>query len=214
MARRKPPPPRGPQLELAGELCVAFVNTAGARPENRQQGVSSFAELVIWSREIGTVSAREAERLLELAAERPGEAEAAFSRVDRIRAGLARSFVAAQRQEPTAERDLDAFNGALAESSLAPRLLAADAGAAWGWTAGGDSLDGLLSPILGSAVEVMAAAGGRPHVRRCAAEGCRLFFVDRSPTGYRRWCEKKTCGHRAANLRYYHRRGKKERYKR
>ncbi len=57
----------------------------------------------------------------------------------------------------------------------------------------------------------MVAARGRPHVRQCAAEDCRLFFVDRSPTGYRRWCERKTCGHRAANLRYWNRRGKKER---
>ncbi len=48
-------------------------------------------------------------------------------------------------------------------------------------------------------------------MRQCAAEGCRLFFVDRPPTAYRRRCEKKTCGHRAANLRYSNRQGKKER---
>ncbi|MCP3960294.1 MAG: CGNR zinc finger domain-containing protein [bacterium] len=212
MARqRKPPPPRGPQLGLAGELCVAFVNTAGARPENRQQGVSSFAELVIWSREVGIVSAQEAERLRQLAAERPAEAEVAFERAATIRAGLARSFVASQLQKPAPEGYLEAFNHAVAESSLTLRLVAADAGAAWGWAGGGDVLDGLLSPILSSAVEVMVAAGGRPHVRQCAAKGCRLFFVDRSPSGYRRWCESKTCGHRTANLRYWHRRGKKER---
>ncbi len=35
--------PRSPQLELAGgELSVAFLNTAGARPDNRQLGVSSY----------------------------------------------------------------------------------------------------------------------------------------------------------------------------
>ncbi|MCP5113537.1 MAG: hypothetical protein GY953_22105, partial [bacterium] len=116
MARRKPPPPRGPQLELArGELCVAFVNTAGARPDNRQQGVSNFAELVTWSRETGSLSAHEAERLRRRAAERPAEAEAAFARVARVRAGLARSFVATQLQQPVDGSELEAFNRAIAE---------------------------------------------------------------------------------------------------
>ncbi len=209
--RRKPPPPRGPQLELAGELCIAFINTAGARPENRQQGVASYAELLAWCREVDVASAHEAERLRRRAAEQPAAALAAFARVADVRAGLAESFLATQLQKPAAERDLEAFNRAVAESSLGWRLLAADAGAAWGWAGDHDAFDGLLSPILSSAVEVMAAARGRPHVRQCATRGCRLFFVDRSPTGHRRWCDKKTCGHRAANLRYYHRRGKKER---
>ena len=91
MARRKPPPPRGPQLELAGELCVTFVNTAGARADNRRQGVSSFAELVTWSREVGIVSAHEAERLRRRAAERP--AEAAFARAAKILAGMSLAFI-------------------------------------------------------------------------------------------------------------------------
>ncbi len=165
---------------------------------------------MVWSREVGIVSAHEAERLRRRAAERPAEAEAAFARAAKIRAGLAQSFLATQRQEPTAESDLDAFNRALVSSSLSLRLIAADTGAAWGWAGDEETFDSLLSPILGSAVEVMAAAKGRPDVRQCAAEGCRLYFVDRSPTHHRRWCEK-ACGHRVANLRYYHRRGKKER---
>ena len=208
MARRKPPPPRGPQLELAGELYVAFVNTAGARPDNRQQGVSNFAELVTWSRQIGAISAHEARRLLQRAAERPAEAEKAFARVATVRTSLAQSFLATQRQQPLAQKSIDAFNQAVAESSLTHCLVSAEVGAAWSWAGDEDALGTMLSPILSSAVEGMIAAKGRPHVRQCAAEGCQLFFVDRTPTGRRRWCEKKTCGHRAANLRYYHRTGK------
>ncbi len=174
-------------------------------------GVSSFAEFLTWCREVGIVSTHDAERLRAQAAEQPAEAKAAFARTARIRDGLFQSFLACQRQEPMAEKDLDAFNRALVETSLAPRLLAAETGADWGWAGDGDRLDGLLSPILSSAYEVIVAAKGRPHVRQCAAEGCRLFFVDRSPTGYKRWCQKTTCGHRATNLRYYHRQGKYER---
>ena len=210
MPRKKPPRPRGPQLELAGALCVAFVNTSGARPQNRQQGVSNVADLVTWGREVEIVSAQEAERLRRWAAERPTEAKAELARVTTIRAGLARIFIAGQRQEPAHEGDLDVLNRTVAESSLALQLVATDSGASWGWAGGDDELDALLSPILSSAVEVMNAAAGRPHVRQCAGEGCRLFFVDRSPTGQRVWCEK-SCGHRVANLRYWRRRGKKRR---
>ena len=159
--RRTPPPPRGPQLELAGELGVAFVNTAGARPDNRQLGVESFDDFVTWSLAVGTVSAHQAQRLRRRVAERP--AEAAFALVATLRAALARIFLAIQQQEPADPADLVAFNQALAESSLAPRLAATETGAAWTWAGGEDALDSLLSPVLHSAHEVMTFARGRPQ---------------------------------------------------
>ncbi len=209
MPRRKPPPPRGPQLHLAdGELSVALVNTAGARPDNRQQGVDNYDQFLTWCHQAGALSAHETERMRRLAAERPAEARAAFAVITTVRSTLAHSFLASQRQKPPAQEILDAFKDALADSSLAMHLVATETGVDWTWTGDEDALDGMLSPILRSAVEVMIAAAGRPHVRQCATEGCHLFFVDRSPTARRRWCDKKTCGHRAANLRFYHRKGK------
>ena len=53
---KKSLPPRGPQLELAGDLSVAFVNTAGARDKKRQQPVTTYAELLIWSKQAGGAS--------------------------------------------------------------------------------------------------------------------------------------------------------------
>ena len=41
-------------------------------------------------------------------------------------------------------------------------------------------------------------------VRRCAGEGCSLFFIDSSPTRSRRWCDPTACG---ASLRVERRRG-------
>jgi predicted RNA-binding Zn ribbon-like protein len=208
MAKRTPPP-RGPQLDLAGELSVAFVNTAGARPDNRQQGVETYADFVTWSQAVGTVSAPKAQRLRRRAAERPGSAQAAFGLVAELRTILAHSFLAAQRQEPADEGDFEAFHRALADSSLVPRLIAAESGAAWAWIADEDALDSPLAPVLASALKVMTAAEGRPHVRQCAAVGCRLFFLDRS--GRRRWCAMKFCGNRAKVQSHYHRIGKAER---
>ncbi|MEE8523020.1 MAG: hypothetical protein V3T72_03740 [Thermoanaerobaculia bacterium] len=74
---RKNLPPRGPRLDLAGALGVAFVNTAAARQGNRQQGVRTYEELLTWSQQTGVVSTLEGERLRRRAAERPEEAAAA-----------------------------------------------------------------------------------------------------------------------------------------
>ena len=206
--RRRPLPPRGPQLELAGAPCVAFVNTAGARPENRQQGVSNLAEFLVWCQKVGTLSSAAAERLGRRAAERPREAEAAFAKVAGLRAELVRLFAATWREEPLTQENLAAVNEALAPFLPDLRLVPAEKGVAWDWTGNADALDRALWPILQSATEVLIAAEGRPQVRRCAAEGCNLFFLDRSPSGHRVWCEMKTCGNRMKNLRYARRRGK------
>jgi hypothetical protein len=93
MARKKPPP-RSPRLKLAGALCVAFVNTAGARPDNGQQGVEDYGELVTWGQQAGVVSALEAERLRRLATERPADATAVFARAASLRVVLSRLFLA------------------------------------------------------------------------------------------------------------------------
>ncbi len=207
MAKRTPPP-RSPQLKLAGEPCVAFLNTAGARPDNRQLGVSNCGELVTWCQRIGTVRAERAERLRRRAAERPAEAATAFTLADELRIALAEGFLAAQRQEPADESRLEAFNRALDQSSLSPRLVTAGSGVTLAWVGDPDALDSLLAPILSSAYQVITAAQGQPHVRLCAAPGCPLFFVDR--TGRRKWCAKR-CGHRVKNQRYYRRVLKAER---
>ncbi len=214
MAKRTPPPPRSPQLELAGEPCVALVNTASARPDNRQLGVSSYDGFVTWSLAAGTVLADRAGWLRRRAAERPAEAEAAFALVAKCRSSLTHGFLATQRQEPAAETHFEALNLALAESSLVPRLVATETGFTWAWVGDPEALDSLLAPILNSALKVVIGAEGRPDVRQCAAPGCRLFFVDRSPTGHRRWCAMNGCGNRAKTKSYYRRVLKAERKQR
>ena len=128
---------------------------------------------------------------------------------DRVRAHV--RTLAGQRREPAAPAHYDAFHRAVAGFFLRPRLVAAESGTVLTWAADEDPLDGLLAPILRSVAEVLSASEGRPVVRRCAGEGCELFFVDRSPTGQRRWCAMKYCGNRAKTRSHYHRVGKAER---
>ncbi len=212
---KKTPPRREPRLKLAGAPSVAFINTAGARPDNRQLGVGRYPELLTWGQRAGLLSAAEAERLRREAAARPAEAEAVYARLAAVRSALFRLFLAIAAGREPAQENLDVVSAALAEAAAASRLAAGETGIVWDW-AGEDrglGLEGMMWPVLLSAAELLTSAAGRPLVRQCAAPGCALFFVDRSPSGRKRWCEMKTCGNRAKSLRYYHAKGKHERNK-
>jgi predicted RNA-binding Zn ribbon-like protein len=62
-----------------------------------------------------------------------------------------------------------------------------------------------LSPLGAIARSAAVTLADRSVVvRRCAGEGCSLFFIDSSPTLSRRWCSPSACG---ASLRVERRRG-------
>ncbi len=205
MARKKPPS-RSPQLDLAGgALCVAFVNTAGAQKNNQQLGIGSYAELLAWGQQAGVLSALEVERLHRLASERPKEAAAVYARAVKVRSCLFRLFLALGAGRELPPEDFMAANEALEAALPALRMVRAEQGVTWGWAGDEDALDRMLWPVLFSAAELLIAAEGRPHVRQCALKGCMLFFIDRSPSGQRRWCDMKSCGNRAKALRHRNR---------
>lgn len=208
---KKQLPPRGPQLEIAGDLAVAFVNTAAARDVNRQQGVGSYPDLLTWSQQVSILQAHDAERLAAKAAEDPAAAQVAFAGADKTRRALMRLFIAMQLEKALPPGELEIFNRALGKMLPAARVVPCEQGLAWGFAGDDGALDRMLWPVLFAAAELLISAKGRPHVRQCGAKDCRLFFVDRTPSRQRRWCEMKTCGNRAKSLRHYHRSGKAQR---
>lgn len=213
MAKKKTPKPPGPQLELAGSLCVAFVNTAAARLENTQMGVSCYADLLTWGRKAGLLSASDAGRLSKVAQERPEDAEAVLSRAVELREALRRTFQALWAGDPVPEDALELLNAALRESFSHAALDSSELGEegfALGWTGSEDALDRLLWDVVRSAVETLTSADAY-RVRKCAAADCGLHFLDRSPSRRRRWCAPKPCGSRVKALRYYYRKAKKVR---
>lgn len=60
----------------------------------------------------------------------------------------------------------------------------------------GDQLDQARSAIAGSLAHYVADHDVE-RLRICASDDCRWRFVDRSPSGRRRWCDMRTCGNRA-----------------
>ncbi len=211
---KKPLLPRGPQLELAGHLAVAFVNTGAARDKNRQLGVTSYAELLTWSQQVDLLSAAEAEELRRAAAARPEDAEAVLERAVDVRDALGHLFVALHLEKELPADALGTLNRALTEDVPAAHLIPGEQGLTWGWAGESQALDRMLRPVFHAAGDLLVSTEGRPEVRQCGASVCHLFFLDRTAAHRRLWCEMKTCGNRVKALRYYRSKGRaiRERY--
>jgi len=65
----------------------------------------------------------------------------------------------------------------------------------------GDRLDQARATIASSLAQFLAD-DAPSRLRVCANQGCRYLFIDRSPTGRRRWCDMRTCGNQAKVARH------------
>ena len=65
----------------------------------------------------------------------------------------------------------------------------------------GDRLDQARAAIASSFAHFVADDAPE-RLRICANDGCRDVFVDRSPSGKRRWCDMRTCGNQAKVARH------------
>ena len=65
----------------------------------------------------------------------------------------------------------------------------------------GDRLDQARATIASSLAQFLAE-DAPSLLRVCANQGCRYLFIDRSPTGRRRWCDMRTCGNQAKVARH------------
>lgn len=187
-------------------MSVAFVNTAGARDDNRQLAVDGYADLLTWSRQAGLLTAREAELLRQQATR--DASQAVFAAAETVRSALSRTFSAIVVGKVPAAADLAAVSGELARWMPALRLVPGEHGVTWSWAGGEDDLGRVLWPVLLAATDLLTSEAGRSRLCRCAARSCPLFFAQRFPGRARIWCERKTCGSRGKALRYYHRKGK------
>ena len=190
---------RKPELvRRDGALCAAFVNTATPR----RRPLVTYADLLAWGKRAGELSAADAERLARAAAERPAEAEAVVARAEEARLLVERILLALAENRHPAVADLDAFNAELGAALSARRVVRDGDAYRWAWS-DGEELDRVLWPVLLSVADLLASEHRR-RVRQCGAEDCSVLFVDRTSGSPRKWCDRKTCGHRTRALKYYH----------
>jgi predicted RNA-binding Zn ribbon-like protein len=197
------PAPSPRPFDLDGHaLCLDFLNTLAERAHQRGERLHTYAELVRFAREAGTLTSGEAESLAAGAALDPRRARRALRAAIALRELLHRLLIA-DPASPDAH-DLARLNHALGRALAHRRLQASGGRYDWAWESPPGALERPLWPILLSAAELFAS-GQSDRVRSCASPTCGWMFLDRSRAGRRRWCDMKACGNRAKARRHYHR---------
>jgi predicted RNA-binding Zn ribbon-like protein len=194
----------GGKLQLKEQrLCLDFANTANwhasAQPEEE---LNSYADLVGWGRQVGLLTAAEAERLLQTAAQQPADAHAALAQAVELREAIYRIFSAIAAGRTPAPADLAILNNWFA-TGLGRLQVTQTAGSfGWQWQGAAAALEGLLWPVAHSAAELLISAE-LDRVKECADErGCGWLFFDTSRNRSRRWCSMEGCGNLAKVRRH------------
>jgi predicted RNA-binding Zn ribbon-like protein len=190
-----------PEPTQQDELFTEFVNTLGYNRGQPDERLPDVDALLDWLREHELISDRaratEGSRLRR----DPGEAARRLQRFRTLRdvlRALAADLAADGQPQPEHVGELNhILRHGLHYHQLRPE---AD-GTRYAVTQVGDRLDQARAAIAGSFAHYLADHGSE-RLRICANDGCRWVFIDRSPTGRRRWCDMRTCGNRAKVARH------------
>jgi len=190
----------------AGDLSLDFANTknwhASAAPE---EYLNSYADLLEWGGKAGLVSPESANRLNQLALERPDETNSTYNLSIQVREAIFRIFSHRYAGEPIPEADLALLNSVVRQAMSHLKL-----------TLQGNEFQWELEPeieganlILWSVARAAAAlltSDKVLRVRECEDDrGCGYLFIDQSKNHSRRWCSMESCGNRAKARRHYSR---------
>lgn len=190
--------PEPPQSEV---LFVTFANTLEFTRGLPTDHVEEPSALLAWLKENGLLNERgramEAQRLRR----DPAEAQ---RRLERFRYLRDLVHTIAERvndgHRPTREQIRD-LNHILRHGLHYHQLVSDAEGNRYSVTQVGDHLDQARATIASSLANFLAQDD--PHrLRTCANDECREVFIDRSPTGRRRWCDMRICGNRAKVARH------------
>jgi len=189
---------------LGGALCLDFVNTVDWRTSNKPDEIlTSYPDLIDWSRHVGIINYRRARRLIRGAESNGPMAAAAFAHALELREAVYHVFKAVADARAPAPRHLERLNRAL--STLISRARIAPDQNCFVWDYGDqNSLDSVLWPVAWSAAQLLTSEEVR-LVRECRGGGCGWLFLDTSRSHRRQWCDMKGCGNRAKARRYYER---------
>jgi predicted RNA-binding Zn ribbon-like protein len=199
------------RYELSGgRACLDFVNTvSGDRAGRPTERMASYADLLAWSRQAGTIDDGHAKRLLAEARRRPDAAEAAHREAIALREALYRTFTALAGGEEAPADDLARVSDHLARALAHRRIVrGGPACCALAWSDPPDALDAPLWRVAASAAELLTSGPDLARVRVCGMHDtheCSWVFMDNTRARTRRWCSMKDCGNKAKARRHYER---------
>lgn len=190
---------------LGGRTSLEFANTVDRHASDQPiEYLTNYAALVAWGQNVGILTDRQAEHLLEEAGHHSAEADAMLERALVLREAIYRIFATISAGLPVEDDDLAVLNAELSRALAYSRLIPSEEGYAWDWIDDDDALDRLLWPVVRDAADLLTS-GDLSRVGQCADDRCGWLFLDTSRNHSRRWCSMGDCGNRAKARRHYQR---------
>jgi predicted RNA-binding Zn ribbon-like protein len=190
---------------LGGALCLDFANTVDWRTSDSPEEIlASYRDLVDWSRHVGIIDERRANRLKRNAALHTVQASSALEQATELREAIYQVFISVAHARPPSRQALRTFNEVFLPLVSRAHISPVKQGFAWSWGGDRTALDSILWPVAWSAAELLTSQN-LEAVRECMGGGCGWLFLDKSRSHRRQWCDMKGCGNRAKARRYYER---------
>jgi predicted RNA-binding Zn ribbon-like protein len=187
---------------VGGSLCLDLLNTTGARATGApRERLRTYQDLLIWGRRAGIVDVTAEKLLRTAAAARKAEADRTLKRIRTLREELYQLFLGIAEGRRVDQTLVASLSRRWRAARSREQLVADKCGFELKLVTRADDLDGLLWPLVTSAVELLTT-DRLLLIRRCAE--CDWLFLDESKNHSRRWC-KSTCGNRARARERYHR---------
>lgn len=190
-----------PEPTQSVDLFVTFANTLGYERGALVDDIRDSGALLDWlhANDLLTDRGRTAE--LQRLARDPAEAERRLERFRYLRdllIGIGDRTSAGHQPTRAQIRDL---NHVLRHGLHYHRLVTEREGSRYSVAQVGDRLDQARATIASSLAHYLAEDDPM-RLRVCDNEMCREMFIDRSPTGRRRWCDMRICGNQAKVARH------------
>ncbi len=187
--------------EASDQLFVEFANTLEQRLDEPRDAIRDVPALLDWLAGHELIGERTRSQETARLRRDPDGAERRLERFRHLRQLVhAMSRRANESARPTRDQLRD-LNHILRHGLHYHQLRPAADGSRYTVSQIGDPFDQARATIASSLAHFLAG-GERDRLRTCANETCGWVFVDRSPTGRRRWCDMRTCGNQAKVARH------------
>ena len=184
-------------------LCIDFVNTLSWRGrEIPTEELINYSDLITWSRQVGIITAQDANKLLKKADQHPADGKKVLSGAVDSRETIYRIFSAIIENQKPANEDLAAFNDYLSKTMVLSQIINTKNGLQWDSSGDKSKMDWVLNPVIRSAADLLVSDELK-KLKYCSDPLCRWLFLDISRNQSRRWCDMKDCGNRAKAKRFY-----------
>jgi predicted RNA-binding Zn ribbon-like protein len=185
----------------SSDLWVRFVNTLAFTHGRPADDLPDADALIRWLRRARVLSERAATAERADLREDLEEGARRIQRFHDLR-DLIRSIAAEVTDtEQVSRSNVRALNHILRHGLHYHQLEVSPDGTEYGLARVGDRLDQARATIAGTFADFLAGRAVN-RLRICDNPGCREIFIDRSPTGRRRWCDMRTCGNQAKAARH------------